>query len=197
MSAFRGDRLAARVLPSGEPAPAGSPSLARAWYSVGVLFAVYILSFVDRQMVNLLVDPIRADLHVSDTQVSLLQGFAFAVFYTFMGLPIAWAADNYRRPGIIAAGLFLWSMMTAACGMARSFAALFLARIGVGVGEATLSPAAFSFIADAFPRNMVVRAVGIFASAQSVGGGIALIVGGAVIASVSQGAQAGFALPLL
>jgi MFS family permease len=174
-----------------------TPSLARAWYSVGVLFAVYILSFVDRQMVNLLVDPIRADLHVSDTQVSLLQGFAFAVFYTFMGLPIAWAADNYRRPGIIAAGLFLWSAMTAACGMARSFTGLFLARIGVGVGEASLSPAAFSFIADAFPRNMVVRAVGIFASAQSVGGGIALIVGGAVIASVSQPGHAGFAVPLV
>jgi len=139
-----------------------APSLARAWYSVGVLFAVYILSFVDRQMVNLLVEPIRADLHVSDTQISLLQGFAFAVFYTFMGLPIAWIADNYRRPAIIGLGLFLWSMMTALCGTARSFTTLFIARIGVGVGEATLSPAALSFIADAFPRDKVVRAVGVF-----------------------------------
>jgi len=191
MTALQNNRLTEA---SPDPAP---PNLARAWYSVGVLFAVYILSFIDRQMVNLLVDPIRADLHVSDTQVSLLQGFAFAVFYTFMGLPIAWAADNYRRPAIIGAGLFLWSVMTAACGMARSFSALFLARIGVGVGEATLSPAAYSFIADAFPRDKVVRAVGIFASAQSVGGGVALIVGGAVVASVSQPGHAGLVLPLI
>ncbi len=174
-----------------------STSLARAWYSVGVLFAVYILSFVDRQMVNLLVEPIRADLQISDTQVSLLQGFAFAVFYTFMGLPIAWLADNYRRPGIIAVGLFLWSAMTALCGLVRGFPGLLLARVGVGVGEATLSPAALSFIADAFPRDKVVRAVGLFASAQSVGGGIALIVGGAVYASVSQAGDAGFGLPLV
>lgn len=196
MTALRHDRRAIEAAPSTH-LPAESPSLGRAWYSVGVLFAVYILSFVDRQMVNLLVEPIRADLQVSDTQVSLLQGFAFAVFYTFMALPIAWAADNYRRPGIIGAGLFLWSVMTALCGMARSFPALFLARIGVGVGEATLSPAAFSFIADAFPRDKVVRAVGVFASAQSVGGGIALIVGGAVIASVSAPGHAGFVLPLV
>jgi len=195
VTASRENRLFA---PRPKPAPpAATPSLARAWYSVGVLFAVYILSFVDRQMVNLLVEPIRADLHVSDTEISLLQGFAFAVFYTFMGLPIAWAADNYRRPAIIGAGLFLWSVMTALCGVARSFPGLFLARIGVGVGEATLSPAALSFIADAFPRDKVVRAVGLFASAQSVGGGIALIVGGAVIASVSQPGHAGFALPLV
>jgi MFS family permease len=187
-----------RATAAADPAPpAKPPSLVRAWYSVGVLFAVYILSFVDRQMVNLLVDPIRSDLHVSDTQVSLLQGFAFAVFYTFMGLPIAWAADKYRRPAIIGAGLFLWSVMTATCGLARSFSGLFLARIGVGIGEATLSPAAYSFIADAFPRDKVVRAVGIFASAQSVGGGIALIVGGAVVASVSQPGHAGLELPLV
>ena len=169
----------------------------RAWYSVSVLFAVYILSFLDRQIVNLMVEPMRADLGLSDTQISLLQGFAFAVFYTFMGLPIAWLADNYRRPTIIAVGLFLWSLMTALCGLARSFSGLLLARVGVGVGEATLSPAAFSFIADAFPRDRVVRAVGLFASAQSVGGGIALIVGGAVIASVSQHGDAGFDLPLV
>jgi MFS family permease len=187
-----------RATPARDRAPpVKPPSLARAWYSVGVLFAVYILSFVDRQMVNLLVEPIRADLRISDTQVSLLQGFAFAVFYTFMALPISWAADNYRRPGIIAAGLFLWSVMTAMCGVARSFSGLFLARIGVGVGEATLSPAALSFIADAFPRDKVVRAVGFFASAQSIGGGIALIVGGAAIASVSGPGHADFALPLL
>jgi len=196
MAAFRDNRLAVEVPPQ-RVSPVNTPNLARAWYSVGVLFAVYILSFVDRQMVNLLVEPIRADLAVSDTQISLLQGFAFAVFYTFMGLPIAWLADNYRRPAIIGAGLFLWSVMTALCGVARSFSGLFLARIGVGVGEATLSPAAFSFIADAFPRDKVVRAVGLFASAQSVGGGIALIVGGAVIASVSQPGHASFSLPLV
>ena len=173
------------------------PTLGRAWYSVGVLFAVYILSFVDRQMVNLLVEPIRGDLRISDTQISLLQGFAFAVFYTFMGLPIAWLADNYRRPAIIGTGLFLWSVMTALCGVARSFPALFIARVGVGVGEATLSPAAFSFIADAFPRDKVTRAVGLFASAQSVGGGLALIIGGAVITAVSQPGHAALSLPLV
>ena len=178
------------------PGPA-RPSLARAWYAVAVLFAIYILSFIDRQIVNLLVDPIRHDLQVSDTQISLLQGFAFAVFYTLMGLPIAALADRGNRPAIIAAGLVVWSLMTALCGVARSFWMLFLGRVGVGIGEATLSPAAHSLIADAFPRDKITRAVGLFVSAQSVGAGLALMVGGSVIAAVSHGGDAGTAVPFL
>lgn len=184
--------------PAGTDRPSlAPPSLAKAWYAVAVLFAIYILSFIDRQILNLLVEPIRADLQISDTQISLLQGFAFAVFYTLMGLPIAVLADRGNRPAIIGAGLVLWSLMTAVCGLARSFGMLFLGRVGVGIGEATLSPAALSLIADAFPREKVTRAVGLFVSAQSVGGGIALMVGGSVIAMVSQAGDAGTAVPLL
>jgi MFS family permease len=115
-----------------------------------------------------------------------------------MGLPIAALADRRPRTRIIAAGLFLWSLMTATCGLARGFGTLFLARVGVGVGEATLSPAALSLISDAFPRDRVVRAVSLFVSAQSIGGGIALIVGGSVIAAVSHSSgAAGMEVPLL
>ena len=115
------------------------PNQVYAWYVVGVLTVACIFSFVDRQIINLLVDPIREDLNLTDTQISLLQGIAFALFYTLMGIPIARLADVSNRRAIIAAGVFLWSLMTALCGLAKSFGQLFAARVGVGVGEAALS----------------------------------------------------------
>ena len=107
--------------------------------------------------------PIRADLAISDTGMSLLMGFAFAIFYVTMGVPIARLSDRHSRRTIIAIGIFLWSLATAACGLARNYSQLFLARIGVGVGEATLMPAAYSMIADYFPREMLGRAIGVYA----------------------------------
>ena len=124
------------------------------WYVVAVLLVAYTLSFVDRTILTLLVEPIKRDLGLSDTQVSLLHGLAFAVFYTALGIPIARLADRASRRNIVAAGIAVWSLMTAVCGLARNFGQLFLARVGVGVGEAALSPAAITamFPPDVFGR---------------------------------------------
>ena len=140
-----------------------------------------VVSFIDRQVITLLVQPIRADLGISDTEMSLLMGLAFALFYVTMGVPIAWLSDRYSRRTIIATGIFLWSLATAACGLARSFGQLFLARIGVGVGEATLTPAAYSMIADYFPKQILGRAIGLYAVGVYLGAGLALILGGAAV----------------
>ncbi len=170
------------------------PPRAYSWYVVGILSAAYTVSFIDRQVLNLLVEPIRHDLQISDTQISLLQGFAFAIFYSLMGVPIARLADRGNRRNIIAAGIALWCLMTAACGLARNFLQLFLARIGVGVGEAALSPPAYSIIADYFPPERLAVATGVYALGIYAGAGIAMLVGGAVIELVS--ANEALVLPL-
>ena len=140
-----------------------------------------VVSFIDRQVITLLVQPIRADLAISDTEMSLLMGLAFAIFYVTMGVPIARLSDRYSRRTVIAIGIFLWSLATAACGLARNFGQLFLARVGVGVGEATLTPAAYSMIADYFPRQVLGRAIGLYAVGVYLGAGLALILGGAAV----------------
>src|SRR5215510_10757975 len=127
------------------------PHQGYAWYVVGVLKLVYIFSFIDRQILNLLVRPIRRDLGISDTQMSLLMGFAFALFYTFFGIPLGRLADSKSRRTIIALGFAVWSLFTAASGLAKNFVQLMLMRMGVGVGEAALSPAVYSIITDYFP----------------------------------------------
>lgn len=125
----------------------------RAWWSLFVLIVAYAVSFVDRQILSLLVEPLKADLGISDTQVGLLQGLAFAVFYCALAIPVARLAERHGRIRIIVVAVAIWSIMTMACGMARSFTMLFMARLGVGVGEAALTPSAQSLITDYFPRN--------------------------------------------
>lgn len=171
------------------------PTTGMAWYAVAVLFVAYTFSFADRFILTLLIQPIKQDLGLSDTRVSLLHGLAFAVFYTVMGIPIGRMADRYSRRTIIAAGIAAWSMMTALCGLARSFWQLFAARIGVGVGEAALSPAAYSMIADLFPPNRLARALAVYSAGAIVGGGVALIVGGLVVQAVLNWPD--FNLPLV
>ena len=129
------------------------PPQGYAWYVVGVLTFVYIFSFIDRQILNLLVRPIRRDLGITDFQMSLLMGFSFALFYTFFGIPLGRLADSRSRRTIIAVGFAVWSLMTAGCGLARNFVQMLLLRVGVGVGEAALSPAAYSIITDYFPSQ--------------------------------------------
>jgi MFS family permease len=153
---------------------------------VAVLVLAVVFSFLDRIIIALLVEPLRADLGLSDTQLGLLQGLAFALFYALVGLPIGRWSDRYSRRGIIAVGIFLWSIMTAVCGLARNFWELFLARVGVGVGEAALGPAAFSIIADLFPRQKLGRALGVYQAGAFLGAGIALLLGGIVIQAVSK-----------
>jgi len=164
--------------------PASTPTWPRpavAWFGVGVLVLAFIFSIADRIIISLLVDPIKADLGLSDTDMGLMMGLAFAIFYALMGLPIGRMADKYSRRTIIGCGIFLWSIMTAVCGLTRSFWELFLARVGVGVGEATLSPAAYSMIADYFPKEKLGRALGVYQSGAFFGVGLALIFGGLAI----------------
>jgi MFS family permease len=161
------------------------PSPLRAWYAVAILVLAFIFSFIDRIVIALLVEPIKADLGISDFGIGLLQGFAFALFYALLGIPIGRLSDRVSRRGIIATGIVIWSLMTAACGLARSFFGLFLARVGVGVGEATLSPAAYSMISDYFPREKLGRALGVYQSGAFFGAGIAFLVGGAAVQMLS------------
>ena len=171
-------------------APAAAPASAYpprpiAWFSLAVLLLAYTIAFVDRTILALLVGPIQRDLGISDTQMGLLHGIAFALFYCSLGIPIARLSDRYSRRWIIGIGMALWSLMTACCGLARGYLQLFLARVGVGVGEAALSPAAYSMIADLFPPARLGRAIGIYSSGVFFGAGLAFIVGGAVVGLVA------------
>jgi MFS family permease len=172
------------------------PSSFAAWYSVAVLLLMYIFSFIDRTTISLIVEPMKRDLHISDTQIGMLQGLAFALLYTFLGLPIARLSDRFSRRAIIAGGVFIWSIMATGCGLARTALQLFIARIGVGVGEAALSPAAYSIITDSFPRSKLGSAFGVYNIGITVGAGVAFLVGGIVVAAVSH-AGATYTLPLL
>lgn len=154
---------------------------AYAWYVVIVLFLAAIVSFVDRQIIALVVDDIKADLGLTDLHIGLLQGPPFGIFYALMSIPIALAADQYSRRNIIIAGVTFWSMATAACGLAGNFWHLFLARIGVGVGEATLSPSAYSMISDYFPRHKLNLAMAVFTMGNLTGVGLAMVLGGILI----------------
>lgn len=161
------------------------PNSARAWYAVFVFAIVLMFAFIDRQIITLLVGPIKKDLGVSDTQMSLLLGFAFVMFYVFLGIPIARLADVKSRRLIIGIGIAIWSVMTASCGLAQNFWQLFAARIGVGVGEACNGPATFSMLSDYFPREKLAKAAAVLSIGFFVGSGLALIVGGSVIQLVS------------
>lgn len=160
----------------------GYPSVIRAWLTVGILMLAYVLSFVDRQILTLLVGPIRHDLQISDTQMSLLMGLSFALFYTICGIPLGRLADTKSRRGIIAAGVAVWSLMTALCGTAKTFWHFLTFRIGVGVGEAALSPSAYSLLADSFPPRLRATAISVYSMGIYLGSGLALMIGGTVAA---------------
>ncbi|SDU89406.1 spinster family MFS transporter [Pseudomonas mucidolens] len=156
-------------------------SYAYEWYVVTVCMLAYIFSFIDRQILALMIEPIKHDMQLSDTQFSLLHGLAFSLFYAFMGMPIALLADKFSRPKIIAIGVAFWSLATALCGVSKNFLQMFMARIGVGIGEAALSPATYSMLSDMFPREKLGRAVAIYSIGSFIGGGVAFLIGGYVI----------------
>jgi MFS family permease len=160
-------------------------SSAYAKYVVFVLVACYALAFVDRQILSLLVGPIKRDLGLSDSRFGLLSGLAFAVLYTLMGLPLGRLVDTRNRRNIVVCGVTAWSIMTSLCSAARSFGSLFTARIGVGIGEAALSPAAFSIISDYFPKEQLGLALSIYSMGIFIGSGLALLVGGIVVDAVT------------
>jgi len=149
----------------------------KAWV-LFMLLVVYIFNFIDRQIIGILAVPIQAELALSDTQLSLMGGIAFALFYTVLGIPIAWLADRKNRTWIITIALMIWSAMTALCGLAQNFVQLFLARLGVGVGEAGGVAPSYSLISDYFPSNQRSRALGIYAFAIPIGSALGMLIGG-------------------
>jgi len=157
-----------------------------AWYALGVLTVCYTFSYVDRQILAFLVTPLKQDLHISDTEIGLLQGIAFALFYAFFGLPMGMLADRFNRRNIVLAGLLVWSFMTMISAAARSYATLALARMGVGIGEAVINPCAFSLISDYFPKERLSSALSVYMMGIQLGAGLALIIGGVVVHAISS-----------
>lgn len=164
-----------------------------AWYVAVLLSVAHLISFVDRFVMSLVLVPIKTELSLSDTQLGLLHGTGFVILYTVAAIPLGWLADRANRRNIIVAGILVWSLATAACGLATSFNSLFLARIAVGFGEAALVPAAMSLIAAYFTRSKLSRAVSTFTMGASLGKSVALIVGGMILAWLT--ARGGAMLP--
>jgi len=162
------------------------PPAASSYYALSVLLLAYILSFIDRNIMSVLVGPVRAHFDISDFQFSLLHGMAFTLFYIILGLPIGWLADHYSRKWIITSGVFFWSVMTLLCGVAKSFAGFFTTRVGVGVGEATLSPAVYSILGDYFPPQKLRWATAIFAMGITLGSGLSYKIGSWLYQWLSQ-----------
>lgn len=169
-------------------------SLGRAWWGLAVLCLAAILSYTDRQILSLVVDPVRAELGLSDLQMGFLQGTAFAIMYAAFGLPLGQLADRLARRNLIVAGVLLWSSATVVCAYARSFEELFAARVAVGIGEAVLAPAALSMISDFFPPARRGTAIGVFAMGIVLGTGIAIGVGGFLLQAAQGGAFAEYPL---
>jgi MFS family permease len=155
-----------------------------AWYVVFILTLANISSFLDRQILALLVAPIKRDMHLSDTEVSLLMGLSFALFYTFFGIFIGHFADRFNRRNIIIIGISFWSIMTALCGGVNTYTQFFLARMGVGVGEATLAPSAYSMITDYFSKDKLARALSTYSMGIFLGAGFAILLGGLIVSKL-------------
>ena len=170
------------------------PRASLAWYALFVFIIAATLAFVDKSIITLLVAPIRQSLGVSDTGISLLQGLSFVLLYSVMGLPSGYLVDRMERRKLLAAGIALWGVMTMLCGFANSFTELFIARVGVGIGEAILMPAVFSLLGDFFPSAQRGRANGIFTISTFAGGQGAFIIGGLVLKAFHS---ADFNWPLL
>lgn len=175
--------------------PTHNPSRSYAWYVVGVLTVANVSSYVDRQILSLLTEPIERDLGLSLTQMGALIGVPFAIFYTIMGLPLARLADARSRRGVIGVGIALWSVATAACGLAGTYGRLLLARVGVGIGEGSLQAPAISLIGDYFPPDRRATAQGVYATGIFLGSGLAYFIGGWIVGLVSVQEQ--WILPLV
>jgi MFS family permease len=168
------------------------PSAAYAWYVIGVLFIVTLMSQMDRQLPSLVVGPLRKEFGISDTAFSLLQGYAFAIFYTLAGLPLGRLVDRSNRRNLICAGLLFWGAATALFAFGQTYTQLLLARVGVGIGEAVLAPAAYSLIADCVEPARRGRALAVYYTSLAIGSGASLLLGGWLLAAIPAG---GLALP--
>jgi MFS family permease len=179
-----GDESASAELASAASTAAAAPAYPRSaysWYVVAILMLIYVNSFLDRQILGLLVDPIRATLSISESQMGFLMGPAFGVFYIIAGVPLGRLADLISRRWLIFIGQLFWSVMSVGCGLVRTFGQFLGLRVGLGVGEASLSPAAYSMITDLFPPHQLARALSVYAAGIYIGGGAARFAGGLVV----------------
>ncbi|MGY6550958.1 MAG: MFS transporter [Erythrobacter sp.] len=163
------------------PDQADAPVPVYSWYALSVLVLVYVLNFIDRQILSILANDIKADLGVDDAYLGFLYGTAFAVFYSLFGIPLGKLADSWKRTRLLALGLAVWSTMTALSGFAKNATMLTVARVGVGVGEATASPSAYSLISDWFPARLRATALAIYSSGLYIGGGVSLLIGALIV----------------
>ena len=161
------------------------PDRGYAWYVASLLGLVYILAYMDRYILSLLIEPIKSSLSLSDFQIGLLIGPAFIFLFVVAGLPIGWLVDRKNRTAILTGGIAAWSVLTAACGLANTFWSLFLVRVGVGIGETTVAPCSFSLLGDYFPQKIRPRAVALFAIGAPVGAGASYVIGGQVYEMIS------------
>jgi len=183
---------------AGEQAPQPVTSASGySWYVLGVLVVVYILNFIDRQILSILAVDIKADLGLTDADMGFLGGAAFAVFYALFGIPLGRLADNWSRVKLLSIGLTLWSVMTALSGFAYNQFTLTMARMGVGVGEATASPTAYSLISDYFPKRQRATALAIYSSGLYLGGGVSLFIGALIVEAWNRGYPGGGPLGLV
>ena len=171
------------------------PEKKRSYSAVAILTLAQVFAFIDRQIPSMLVEPIKQDFNLTDSQIALLGGAAFSIFYAIMALPIGYAVDRYQRTKVLGIGIFLWSLMTALAGLANSFGKLFGARIGVAVGEAVMAPTSVSLVSDSFPENKQGKPMGIITSGVYIGIGITLLGGGFLIDYLTE--IGGINLPLI
>lgn len=164
-----------------QPAPTIDRAGGYAWYVLIILMIVYALNFIDRQVITILAADLKKDLNLADTEIGLLFGTVFALFFAIFGVPLGKLADGWVRTRMIALGLGFWSLMTALSGFAWNFTTLALARTGVGIGEASASPAAYSLLSDYFPKRQRATALAIYSSGIYIGAGVSLIIGGFVL----------------
>ena len=157
-----------------------------AWWMLAVLLACYVLSALDKLVIYMLVDPIQQEMGLTDFQISLLIGPAFAICFGLAGYPLGWASDRFSRRWVVAGGVTFWSLATVGTALSRTFGSLFIARIGVGVGEASLAPSAYSLIADRFPRKRLTTALSVYGMGPKLGTAVSFAVGGAVIGYASS-----------
>ncbi|TCD06835.1 MFS transporter [Erythrobacteraceae bacterium CFH 75059] len=167
------------------------------WYALGLLVIVYMLNFIDRQILSILANDIKLDLGLSDADLGFLYGTAFAIFYALFGIPLGRLADSWHRVRLMSIGLALWSAMTAVSGFARDGLALTLARVGVGIGEATASPSAYSLISDFFPARLRATALAIYSSGLYLGSGLSLLIGAVIVERWNAAYPAGGPLGLV
>lgn len=173
----------------------GYPPLAEAWRAVFILTFAFSVSFLSTSAIFVMVDPIKADLHLTDSQIGLLQGFGYVLLYLAIGLVIGRLVDRLNRRVIVGAGAIVWTAMTFSCGLAQNFWQLFLARSGVGAGEASVAPAAYSILSDYFPPKRLGAALSVYSTGINWGQGLALIAGGVLYTALSVHDH--YSLPLL